>query len=480
MKAFRRHSIVRHGLLAVALALSPLAAADRALPELGDGASLSLSVSEERLLGEELMRTVRRQLPLVDDLQVQHYLQELGQRLAAQADGPLYDYRFFLIDHPAINAFALPGGNIGMHTGLMLRAGRESELVAVLAHEIAHVTQRHLSRRLDAQRSDSLRTAGLLFMAILIGSQDPEAGSAALHTGLASSIDRQLAYSREHEREADLIGLRLMAAAGFDTRAMAGFFDQLQRAYQYQEEPPEYLSTHPVTADRIAETSSQARRFPVGTARESLLFDLMQTRLALADLPAGESAVEHFLARVAENPEHSGHRYGLALARIGQGQAAAAIADLHALIERDGDLSPYYLALGDALQAEGRLEEALAVFEFSLTLFPNHPAAVLAMANALDAQGDPDLAQQQLRGFLRGQPEQPILQQALARFAASAGQRSESRLAMAEYYRSLGRFDLALAQLDQVIDSATASVYDKNRAMARRQVMSAEHNRQRQ
>lgn len=260
--------------LAVALALltGPALAAP-ALPAMGEVASDTLSRAQEREIGQRMMMEVRRRLPLLEDPEVNAYLQDLGQRLATHSQAPELDYHFFVVDLPAINAFAMPGGYIGVNAGLILSARSESELAGVLAHEIAHVTQRHIARGIEASQRASLQNAALLLAAILVGSQDSQAGTAAAAASMAGSIQQQLNYSRAFEHEADNLGIRMLAAAELDPNGMPTFFERLALATRYQGRPPEYLSTHPVTETRIAESSNRAASLTPSRIFESETFD---------------------------------------------------------------------------------------------------------------------------------------------------------------------------------------------------------------
>jgi len=445
--------------------------AENRLPAIGDAASASMSIAQERALAVDLIRQIRWQLPLTDDLEVQGYLQTLGERLLGHAEGPDFEYRFFAIDNPAINAFALPGGQLGFNTGLILRARNEHELASVVAHEIAHVTQRHIARQLDLQRSGGLRTAGLILMAILVATQDAEAGSAAAHLGIAASIQDQLSYSREHEREADLIGLELLARAGFDPRGMADFFERLQQAYQYREDPPEYLSTHPLTGNRLTEARTRSRQLRTEAPRESPLFALMQARLLIARAESNDAARRHFLARIDAGANDPASRYGLALTLAEGEEPSAAIALLETLITEHGDLSPYYIGLGRAHVQAQDLERGLAVFSLALQLFPANRAIIQYHAEALRDAGRLDEARRLLNRHRQLIAEEPVLLRTLAQINAELGNRDESRMNMAEYYQLHGQFSLAIRQLDQVIDASDASIHNRSRAVSRRSAL---------
>jgi beta-barrel assembly-enhancing protease len=266
----------------------PFSHADLAdLPSMGDTAGQLISPEQEKQFGESFMRQIRRSGKLVQDPELNDYLQQLGYRLAAASDAPGYGFTFFLVDDPSINAFAGPGGYIGVHTGLLLAARNESELAGVLAHEIAHVTQRHLLRAYEAAQRMSLPTAAALLAAILIGSQDSQAGQAALVGLQAASAQYQINFTRANEHEADRVGIQTLVRSGIDPRGMPDFFERLhQQTRLYGNRLPEFLSTHPVTTSRIAETAARAEAHAGEGRRDSLGFQLARTSLQVESSPS--------------------------------------------------------------------------------------------------------------------------------------------------------------------------------------------------
>ncbi len=444
---------------------------DTRLPDIGDPASRTLSVSQEKRLGEELIREVRQRVPISDDAEVRHYIQDLGNRLLSHAETPDFDFEFFVVDSNTINAFAMPGGYIGINTGLIMRTENESELAAVMAHEIAHVTQRHIARSLDATRGSGLRTLGILLAAILLGVHDPDMGSAAAMAGMAGSIQEQINYTRAHEREADNIGIRILASAGLDPEGMPRFFERLDQATQYADRPPEFLSTHPVTQNRIAESRSRAQSYGRTEVRESEMFNFMRARLVVAKADDADSAIRHFRA-ASDNGDgvtRLAARYGLALAHIRKGDADQAMDIINELLESDDGHVPLYMALAEAQREADRYDDAISTYELALTLFPENYPVTIGLAEALIHNNRADEARDLVRRQIRRRGPDMDLYRLQARAAAAAGRPFESRLAMAEYYQMSGRFRLAVDQLNQIIDSPDAEINDRSRAVSRRQ-----------
>ena len=248
--------------LAGLLAILPATASDTALPDLGDAAGDALTRADEERLGDAFLRQVRQRLPLVDDPEVVDYIDSLGQRIASADPGRRY--RFLVVDAPSVNAFAGPGGVIAVNAGLIVITESESELAAVIAHEIAHVTQRHLAQLIERSRLASLTTLAGVFAGILLATQNPQAGQATLAASAAGAQHTALSYSREKEMEADRTGMELLHQAGFDPRAVPAFFERFQEWQRFTSRPPEFLSTHPVTVSRIADTRGRAEQFDRG------------------------------------------------------------------------------------------------------------------------------------------------------------------------------------------------------------------------
>ncbi|MGH8757021.1 MAG: M48 family metalloprotease, partial [Burkholderiales bacterium] len=218
------------------------------LPELGEASQTSLSPLQERLLGESIMREIRADPSYLDDPPLTEYLNTLGYRLISSSDAPKTSLELFAIRDNEINAFALPGGFIGVTTGLILLAQSESELSSVLAHEIGHVTQHHIARIIAAQKWTLATSLASIAVAILAARSNAELSQAAIIGGQAAAVQNQLNFTREHELEADRIGFQTLNSAGFDVRAMPSFFERMQKANRFVEgSAPSYLRTHPLT-----------------------------------------------------------------------------------------------------------------------------------------------------------------------------------------------------------------------------------------
>ncbi len=316
MRNYHSTMFLRLFLLCILLEVTTLRA--QSLPELGDTSALTISPADERRLGESIMREIRRDPAYLDDPEITDYVNNLGNRLAKHSDSVRQEFDFFVVRDPQINAFALPGGFIGVHTGLILAGQSESEIAGVLAHEVAHVTQRHIARMLTQQSRGQVISIAALAVAILAARSNSQVGEAAIALGQAGVTQSQLNFSRENEREADRIGLQMLDAAGFDPRGMPVFFERLQRATRvYEGGAPSYLRSHPLTFERIGDIQNRLEQKPYRQVADSLDFHLIRAKLrAENELPA--DAIAFFESSLKERKflSEPATRYGLVASLI--------------------------------------------------------------------------------------------------------------------------------------------------------------------
>ena len=262
------------------------------------------------------MRELRASVDLIEDPEVEAYIQSLGYRLASRSGQRNLKFTFFVVNHPAINAFAAPGGFVGVNAGLVTTTQSESELAAVLAHEIAHVTQRHVARTFELADRASLSVLAGLVAAIVIGTQNPTAGVATAAAVQGGATQLLIDFTRANEKEADRVGIKILADAGLDPRAVPTFFQRLQEASKYYSRPPEFLSTHPVTTNRIAEATQRAEDYPYRQYEDSLAYHLVRSKLQVLSAESPQEAVKDFRSRLDSGKylHLLGASYGYALA----------------------------------------------------------------------------------------------------------------------------------------------------------------------
>ena len=428
------------------------------LPDLGEVSRLVLSEANEDRIGREIMRQIRNDAAYVDDPVLSEYLNSLGERLIAASPAPGRQFEFFPVRDDSINAFALPGGYVGVHTGLISAARNESELAGVLAHEIAHVTQNHIARIVDAQKSSGLASLAALAIAILAARSNPDAAQAAIVTAQAMSIQNQLDFTREHEREADRVGLQTLSSAGFAPQGMGTFFERLQaQGRVYDNNAPAYLRTHPLTYERIADIQNRLASIPYRQFSDSLEFTLVRARVQAA---AGEArdAVREFEARVLEQAS-AGAWFGLAQARLRVGEPDQAAAAL----ETAAGMSPPspVIELARAELALARDQAGLAA-ELSGAALVRHstyrPLAYLH-AKALLRAKKPREALDFLAERQRIWTSDGALQELKAQAHQALGQSTEAYLAQAEAYVLADRIGAAIEQLQMAQRQGKADFY---------------------
>jgi predicted Zn-dependent protease len=448
---------------------SPLATDRIELPDIGSSSRSVLSSDRERALGEAFLRALRKGVPVVEDPEVETYIDALGQRLVAHSDASGARFSFFVVQDPRINAFAAPGGYIGVHTGLIAATESESELASVIAHEIGHVTQGHIARRFEMADRMTIPTLAALAASILLATQSGPAGAAAIAATQAGAIQMQIDFTRANELEADRVGVQTLAGAGFDPRSMPVFFERLQKSLQYSRRPPEYLSTHPVTESRIADTRGRAEQYPYRQQPDSLAFQMTRAKLRVltAEDPVQVQRDFERLIASGQAAHEKAARYGhaLALARAGKLQAAAA--EMRALAAADPD-NPVLVAERAKLEhATGNHARAVEVFEGGLALYPTDRILTLGYAEVLLQAGKPRKARDMLLAYGRGWQPSPRYYRLLARAEELSGNLLEAHLAMAEYQYQMGQTAQAVEQLERARKRAGDDFYAASRIDAK-------------
>ena len=268
-------------LFALIFCLLPIVAESYDLPELGTPERQHMSRLEEKVAGYLFLDLINTQTERLNDPLLVQYLTDLGTQITNVSNHNQRSFQFFIIANPVINAFAGPNGRIGFHTGLLLAADTEEEIAAVLAHEIAHVTQNHLARNIQNLNEQSWQSMTAAAASILAGiyTQNAEVGIAGVLAAGARQQEQALRHSRDFEREADRTGIRYLSNAGYVTAAWPAFLRRLLKS-DYQPYSYEFLRTHPLTPDRISDAQNFSSQKPTGQYRESLTFKLVQARVA--------------------------------------------------------------------------------------------------------------------------------------------------------------------------------------------------------
>ena len=455
-------------LLALASSLAQTQTDFQDLPNLGDAAGQTYSPQQDQALGVAFMRELRQANLILNDPEATRYLNTIGSKLTLHSDTPGYGFTFFLVNENSINAFAGPAGHIGVNAGLIIAAETESEMAGVMAHEIAHVTQRHLARRFETSDNLSLASTAALIAAILIGTQDGAAGAAALTAASAASLQHQINFTRANEQEADRVGIHTLASAGFDPNGMSHFFERLQKnAKLYGTRPPEFLSTHPVNTNRIAEAESRARSYPPAADGDELPFQLIRAKLRVGSYENPRQVLSDFQRYHGKSGgETVAERYEYGLLLLTDKRYAQAADVLKRLHRDDPDRIAYRLALADIHYQARQYPEALAVYQTTHTLYPGEPAVILPYATTLLAADQPEKAYALLMDINSADNSNPQLLKLLAQAADKTGHKAQMHMAMSRYYYLNGFTAKAIEQMQLAGKIAGLSDYQAAKIQA--------------
>ncbi|QJR79375.1 M48 family metallopeptidase [Alteromonas pelagimontana] len=462
------------GLLLCSMSLAAVAQTNKfndknALPEIGVVASDALPLGKEMIIGDAVMRQMRGQAPLIMDPLLDEYLQDLGNRLVVYADNAKFPFQFFWVNNDAINAFAFFGGHIGVHSGLIHNAQSESELASVLAHEIAHVTQRHLARRMQAQQRAAPIAIASMLGGVLLAMANPQAGMAAMAGGQAASAQMQIDYTRSNEQEADRLGIAMLARAGFDPDAAAGFFSTLAEQSRMVSRPPARLLSHPLTESRIADARARAADFPKVRVQESLAFHLAKARIMARYTWDKDYSLKYFQAAVEKNDYalREAAEYGLALSYLRTENIAKAKPIIDKLLNEDSENLFYLDAATDISLAQEQYSDAIERLAPHLSRTPRNIVLAMNQANALIAAKRHGEAISILKDFLLINPHYEVAYQLLDEAYQSSKRYQDMHENKAEIYVLNGAYRRAVDELQFAYNFSGDNYLAKQRIRAR-------------
>ena len=466
------------------------------LPDLGDVSQVTLSPRQEKDLGLQIMAEIRAHKDYLDDAEITGYLTILGNKLilGSREARPDQDFEFFTVKDPAINAFALPGGYMGFNTGLILAAQAESELAGVMAHEIAHVTQKHLARMIAGQKYNMLVSLAAVALAVLASRTHPQISEAVLVGSQARHIQSQLDFTRDHEKEADRIGMNILVSAGFDPSGMVAFFEHLQKVGRFHENgAPSYLRTHPITYERIADIENRMQQTSYRQVPDSIDFQLVRAKVRpYLEKPA--DAVKYFDGALRDKryTNEAVERYGLVNALLQDKKYARADKELvylyEALTPRAFDQAVEGHRLGAAIRIQRKTSlsspmietlaarvkmsvnqtaEALDIYQAALKIYPQHRALVYDYADALLRTGSPDRALKFIGQQLMFTPEDTRLYSLQAQAYGAVGNQMSQHRAQAEVYARQGKLPAAIEQLEIALRTKDPDFYQASSVEAR-------------
>ena len=443
------------------------------LPDLGSPANAAISIDDEYHAGLSYVNEIRKAGVILTDPEVAQYSQEIGHSLSSQAEEGQHQFYYFVIRDPDINASAIPGGFVIINSGLITVTRNENELAGVLAHETAHVTQRHIVRQIMDQSHEGLLASAAMLAAVLLGATagrgSPDAVEGAILAGQSAMIQHQINYTRHDEFEADRLGITTMANAGYDPLGMASFFDYMGRSGP---EPSrinavQFLIDHPIFSDRVAEAQDRANQIGRIHHEDSLGYLLIRERLRTV---AGDpQAARQYYVNLLKNGggKTIQERYGKDVAEIETKNPAAAIPDLQELVREYPKVTQFHGALGQAYLANNQPKESAAVLERAMTLFPRNVPITIRLAETLMHSGDNKRAHLVLLDLFNNVEPTPDQTRLIAKAASTAGDYADSYSYMAEFYLMTGNLMMAANQLQLALTLPGLDAVQRARYSAR-------------
>jgi len=443
------------------------------LPELGSPANAAISIDDEYHAGLSYVNEIRNTGLILTDPEVSQYAQEIGHSLSSHAEEGQHQFYYFVLRDPVVNAFAVPGGFVAIQSGLILATRNENELAGVLAHETAHVTQRHIVRQIIDQGHEGLLASAAMLAAVLLGATagrgSPDAVEGAILAGQSAMIQHQINYTRSSEFEADRIGISTMAEAGYDPLGMASFFDWMGHSGP---EPSrvnaiQFLIDHPIFSDRVAEARDRADQIGRIRHEDSLSYRLVKERLR--SVAADPQVARQYYVNLLKNGGGKSieERYGKDVAEIATRNPAAAIPDLLELVRDYPKVTQFYGALGQAYLVNNQFKESAAVLERAMILFPRNVPITIRLAETLMRSGDNKRAHLVLLDLFNSVEPTPDQTRLIAKAANTAGDYADSYSYMAEFYLMTGNLNMASNQLQMALSLPELDAVQRARYSAR-------------
>ena len=439
------------------------------LPELGDYSSSKISESDEVLIGRQILFQVNQSDSIIRDIEISDYLDLLGKRLINASTDPAKKIEFFIVSDPSINAFAMLGGVIGVHSGLFLASNTESELASVISHEIAHINQKHISRFLLQQERTSYQSTFIMAVALLLARSNPQLASTAMAGASAGSVQGALDFTRENEKEADRVGIQTLNKAGFDVRGARDFFTTLKQANQFSGgAAPAFLQTHPITSNRINDIEDRLKDFPYKQRVDNQTFHYVKGKLkALLD---NREDTKNILEENIKNKiyiNEGGERFALAYIYLIDNEFIKSYEQMQWLFDNEQSnpmLSQLYI---NYLIKTNKVTEAKKIYEQNLNFFPSNRSFIYGLADLYLETQDSEKAIKLLKENEQKFSQDPILYKLFAKGYANQGKKllQYENLAEAAYYN----FNLqeAIIRMDLAIKANDGDFYQKSRVESR-------------
>lgn len=455
---------------AILFLLQLLSPARAELPQLGDPTQQDFSPKVEKQMGLSFYKALRANLEFIDELTVSQYLEDLGQRLVSRSDKPNSQFKFFILKIPNINAFAGPDAYIGIHSGLILAADNEAELAGVLAHEISHVTQRHIARAMTESTTSPATVFATILAGILIGAQNPDAGAAIIYGGTAAMMQSQINFTRQNEHEADRVGIALMRDSGINPQGMADFFGTLleQSESNNQLAQMEYLRTHPLSSTRIAEAKNRLVSSDDKLPSDSLNFQLTKAQILVISSSTPDKLVQNIQA-ITKSKENIVTNYTLAIALLANDQPEKAIPVLESIIKQY-DHPWFQLALAQGYLKNRQIDKASSVLSRLNAIYPNYIPVTIEYSRLLNQTGEYTKAIELLRQLLQYK-KKPVIYQTLAQSYHGNGETALALEATSFQYEQEGYIKLAFQQLDNALKLPKLEASTRQRIESRKNML---------
>jgi predicted Zn-dependent protease len=448
-------------------------AVEQDLPELGSPANAAVSIEDEYQAGLGWFRQMGQSGEVLEDPEVSDYIQQIGHSLSSHAEEGQHQFYYFVLRDPIVNAAAMPGGFIAINSGLILATRNENELAGVMAHETAHVTQRHLVRGMIDQSHSGLVATAAMLAAILLGATAGHGSPGAMEGGIlaaqGAAIQHQINYTRDNEFEADRIGIGTMASAGYDPLGMASFFDYMSHSGP---EPSrvnavQFLINHPIFSDRVAEARNRAEQ--IGRVHHEDSLGYLLTRERLRSLVGDPRTVRDYYVNLVKNGAGLtiAERYGKDVANIRLREPVAAIPDLQSLVRENPRVTQFYGALGEAYMLNNEMKESQAVLEKALGLFPRNVPITIRLSESLMHSGDNKRAQLLMDDLFNTVEPTPDQTKLIAKAAKEAGDVADSYYYMSFYYVMYGDLKMSATQLQLALEQPGLDPIQRARFSAR-------------
>ncbi|MFM8491776.1 MAG: M48 family metalloprotease [Candidatus Methylopumilus sp.] len=434
------------------------------LPDLGDSSQLIISAKEEQAIAKAILKEVAVSPEIVQDIEVIDYLKNLGNRLVAYSPNKTQQFYFFVVNESSINAFAMLGGVIGVHTGLILASNNESEVASVLGHEIAHVTQRHLPRMIAQQKNDSIKTVLGIALALLVSRANPQLSAGTMTAASAMGIQKQLDYTREHEKEADRVGFQILTDSGFDGRAMVSFFSTLQKGSRFSEgAAPSFLRTHPITTERISDISNRVKDTRYRQIPDNPDFVYIKAKLRATN-GTPQSAVDEFEGSIKDKRymNEAAERYGLATAYMRKNDFVKARQEVEWL-RTNAKKDVLIETLACKLEvATNQPAQALNLYLKALNIYPNYRALIYGLAEHYLMANEPEKTIRLINDKLNIYPDDSYFYELLSRAYSKEGKELLQYQAQSEAYYRKFNLPRAIEQMEFAAKSKDGNFYQKS------------------